>query len=76
MLLAYPAWYGLSGPQAVSGMLFAVAPIAGVPLSGLLVPGAYGAVANEYQRFGGYLGHTGPPPDYVGWGVALASVEP
>ena len=40
----------------------------------MLVPGAYGAVANEYQRFGGYLGRTGPPPDYVGWGVALASV--
>ena len=73
-LLAYPAWYGLSGPQAVSGMLFALAPISGVPLSGLLVPGAYGAAANEYQRFGGYLGRNGPPPDYVGWGVALASV--
>ena len=74
VLLAYPAWYGLSGPQAVSGMLFALAPISGVPLSGLLVPGAYGAAANEYQRFGGYLGRNGPPPDYVGWGVALASV--
>ena len=74
VLLAYPAWYGLSGPQAVSGMLFALAPIAGVPLSGLLVPGAYGAAVNEYQRFGGYLGRNGPPPDYVGWGVALASV--
>src|SRR3984957_15123843 len=74
VLLAYPAWYGLSGPQAVSGTLFALAPIAGVPLSGLLVPGAYGAAVNEYQRFGGYLGRNGPPPDYVGWGVALASV--
>ena len=74
VVLAYPAWYGLSGPQAVSGMLFALAPIAGVPLSGLLVPGAYGAAANGYQRFGGYLGRNGPPPDYVGWGVALASV--
>jgi hypothetical protein len=74
VLLAYPAWYGLSGPQAVSGTLFALAPIAGVPFSGLLVPGAYGAVANAYQRFGGYLGRSGPPPDYVGWGVALASV--
>ena len=73
-LLVYPAWYGLSGPQSVSGVLFALAPIAGVPFSGLLAPGAYGAVANEYQRFGGYLGRNGPPPDYVGWGVALASV--
>ena len=74
VLLAYPTWFGLSGPQAVSGMLFALAPVAGVPLSGLLVPGAYGAAVNEYQRFGGYLGRNGPPPDYVGWGVALASV--
>jgi hypothetical protein len=73
-LLAYPTWYGLSGPQAVSGMLFALAPIAGIPLSGLLAPGGYGAVVNEYQRFGGYLGRTGPPADYVGWGVALASL--
>ena len=73
-LLAYPAWYGLSGPQSVSGVLFALAPIAGVPFSGLLAPGAYGAVANGYERFGGYLGRNGPPPDYVGWGVALASV--
>ena len=37
-------------------------------------PGAYGAAANGYQRFGGYLGRNGPPPDYVGWGVALAAV--
>jgi hypothetical protein len=73
-VLAYPTWFGLAGPQAVTGVLFALAPIAGVPLSGLLVPGGYGASANEYIRFGGYLGHTGPPADYVGWGVALAGV--
>ena len=39
VLLAYPAWYGLAGPQAVTGVLFALAPISGVPLSGLLAPG-------------------------------------
>ncbi len=74
VVLAYPTWFGLAGPQAVSGMLFALAPISGVPLSGLLVPGAYGARANAYIRFGGYLGRSGPPPDFVGWGVALATV--
>ncbi|HEX4127385.1 MAG TPA: hypothetical protein VHX67_07385 [Acidimicrobiales bacterium] len=74
LVLAYPAWYGLAGPQAVTGVLFALAPISGVPLSGLLVPGAYGAPASEFIRFGGYLGCAGPPPDYVGWGVALAGV--
>ena len=73
-VLAYPTWFGLAGPQAVTGALFALAPISGVPLAGLLVPGAYGASANEYIRFGGYLGRTGPPPDYVGWGLALAGV--
>ncbi len=74
VVLAYPAWYGINGPQAVSGMLFALAPISGVPLSGLLVSGAYGGRANNLIRFGGYLGRSGPPPDFVGWGVALAAV--
>ena len=74
VLLAYPTWYGLAGPQAVSGVLFALAPISGVPLSGFLAPGAYGAPAPEYIRFGGYLGRMGPPPDYVGGGVALAAL--
>ena len=65
VLLAYPAWYGLHGPQSVSGVLFLLAPFAGVPLSGLLSPGAY-AARPTFIRYGGYLGHTGPPPDYVG----------
>ncbi len=74
VLLAYPAWYGVAGPQAVNGTLFALAPISGVPLSGLLAPGQYGALASDYIRFGGYLGRNGPPPDYVGGGVALAAL--
>jgi hypothetical protein len=74
VLLAYPTWYGLAGPQAVSGVLFALAPISGVPLSGFLVPGAYGAPAPGYIRFGGYLGRMGPPPDYVGAGVAVVAL--
>jgi hypothetical protein len=73
-VLAYPTWFGLAGPQAVTGVLFALAPISGVPLAGFLVAGPYGAPANGYIRFGGYLGRTGPPPDFVGWGVALAAV--
>jgi hypothetical protein len=74
VLLAYPAWYGIAGPQAVSGVLFALAPISGVPLSGLLAPGPYAAPAPAFVRFGGYLGRTGAPPDYVGGGVALAAL--
>jgi len=74
VVVAYPTWYGLAGPEAVSGVLFALAPISGIPLSGLLAPGQYAAQANEYIRFGGYLGRTGPPPDYVGAGVALVGL--
>ena len=74
VLLAYPAWYGVAGPQAVTGTLFFLAPISAVPLSGVLAPGQYAAFAGAYVRFGGYLGRNGPPPDYVGGGVALAAL--
>lgn len=76
-VLAYPVWFGLAGPQAVTGVLFAIAPITGVPLTGIVVPGSYGSMGSSYVRFAGYLGHTGPPPDYLGGGLmfaALASV--
>jgi hypothetical protein len=73
-VLAYPAWFGVAGPQAVTGMLFPLAPVLGVPLSGFLAPGAYGASSNAFLRFGGYLGRSGPPADYVGGGVAAAAV--
>ncbi len=72
-LLAYPAWFGVAGPQAVTGVLFIIAPLAGVPLSGVVSPGAYGAVGNAYVRFGGYLGGLGPPPDYLGPGLLAAT---
>ncbi len=73
-LLAYPVWFALAGPQAVTGILFAIAPIAGAPLSGIVMPGAYGATGNSYIRFSGYLGHIGPPPDYLGGGLLFAAV--
>ncbi len=71
VVLAYPAWYGLHGPQSVSGVLFALAPLVGVPLSGFLSPGHYSAAANQFERFGGYLGRNGPTSDYVGAGAAV-----
>jgi dolichyl-phosphate beta-glucosyltransferase len=72
-LLAYPAWFGLSGPQSVSGVLFSLAPLSGVHLSGFLSPGPYRAVANSFTRFGGYYGRLGPPSNYLGWGVVAGS---
>jgi hypothetical protein len=72
-LLAYPAWFGVAGPQAVSGVLFALAPLSGVLVTGYLSPGPYGAFANQFIRFSGYLGRNGPPVNYLGWGTAAAA---
>ncbi len=74
VVLAYPAWFGLAGPQAVTGVLFVIAPLTGVAFSGILSPGQFRAAANAYVRLGGYLGHLGPQPDYVGPGAAAALV--
>jgi hypothetical protein len=72
-LLAYPAWFGLAGPQAVSGILFADSVLAGVRISGFLSPGPYDTFAGSVERFGGYFGRLGPPPNYLGWGTAAAT---
>ncbi len=72
VVLAYPIWFGLAGPQAVTGVLFATAPLSGVPLSGFVAPGSYEAPANAFIRFGGYLGRSGPPPDYLGGGLVFS----
>jgi dolichyl-phosphate beta-glucosyltransferase len=74
VLLAYPVWFGLAGPQAVTGVLFAISPISGAPFTGIALSGAYGALGSGYVRFGGYLGHNGPPPDYLGGGLLFAAV--
>ncbi len=74
VVLAFPVWFGLAGPQAVTGVLFAIAPLSGVPLSGVFSPGRDAAMANGYVRLGGYLGRTGPPPDFIGVGAATAAV--
>jgi hypothetical protein len=73
VVLAYPVWFGVAGPQAVTGVLFIIAPLAGAPLSGIAVPGSYGSLGNAYVRFGGYLGRAGPPQDYLGAGLLFSS---
>jgi len=74
LLIAYPSWYGLHGPQSVSGVLFAIAPLAGVQPGGFFSPENYGTFANAYIRFGGYFGRIGPPSNYVGWGLGISSL--
>jgi hypothetical protein len=74
LLVAYPAWFGLHGSESVSGVLFSIAPLSGVALSGFYAPGPYGQFADSYVRFGGYYGRIGPPPNYVGWGVDASAL--
>ena len=73
VLLAYPAWFGLAGPQAVTGVLFTLAPLSGAPLSGLILPGPFAFHRTAFVRFGGYFGSNGPPPDYLGTGVVAVA---
>ena len=73
-VLAYPAWFGVAGPQAVSGVLFALAPLSGVLVTGYLSPGPYRAPAKGFINFSGYFGRNGPPVNYLGWGTAVATV--
>ena len=74
VLLGYPVWFGIAGPQSVTGILFIIAPLSGAPVTGVLSPGSFSALGNTYIRFGGYLGHEGPPPDYLGGGLVVATL--
>ncbi len=67
-VLAYPAWFGLAGPQAVSGLLFAFAPIAGELLWQFFSTAGARLPAVGVERVNGYLGHSGPQANFMGWG--------
>ena len=76
-VLAYPAWFGLAGPQAVSGPLFPFAPIAGELLWQYFSTAGARQPALSAVRVTGYLGHNGPQSNFMGWGegaVLAASV--
>jgi hypothetical protein len=73
-VIAYPAWYGIAGKQSVTGVLFAIAPLSGVVVTGYMSPGPFETFAGSYVRFGGYFGRIGPRPNYLGWGVAIGSL--
>jgi hypothetical protein len=76
-VLAYPAWFGLAGPQAVSGLLFPFAPIAGDLLWQFFSTAGARLPAIGLVRLTGYLGHNGPQSNFMGWGegaVLAASV--
>ena len=75
-LLAFPAWFGLAGPQAVSGLLFPFAPIAGELLWQFFSTAGASLPASSAVRSFGYLGHNGPQSKFMGWGEgALLAVS-
>ena len=67
-VLAYPTWFGLAGPQAVSGVLFPFAPIAGELLWQFFSTAGARLPAYSVVRSDGYLGHNGPQSNFMGWG--------
>jgi hypothetical protein len=76
-VLAYPVWFGLAGPQAVSGLLFPFAPIAGAVLWQYFSTAGARLPSTSIVRLTGYLGHNGPQANFMGWGegaVLAASV--
>ena len=76
-VLAYPVWFGLAGPQAVSGLLFPFAPIAGAVLWQFYSTAGARLPSITIVRVTGYLGHNGPQANFMGWGegaVLAASV--
>jgi dolichyl-phosphate beta-glucosyltransferase len=73
LTLAWPVWEFLAGPGHLHGPLWASAAVAGNPLDALWRPGAYGARGTTLVRLGGYLGHQGPPPSYLGPVVLCAA---
>ena len=74
-VLGYPAWFGVAGPQAVSGPLFPFAPIAGELLWQFFSTAGARLPAISAVRLTGYLGHNGPQSNFMGWGegVVLAA---
>ena len=56
VLLAYPAWFGLAGPQAVTGVLFALAPDLGRAALGCPVAGAVRGVRPRVRPLRGLPG--------------------
>ena len=67
-VLAYPTWFGLAGPQAVSGVLFPFAPMAGELLWQFFSTAGARLPAYSVVRSDGYLGHNGPQSNFMGWG--------
>jgi hypothetical protein len=77
VLLAYPLWFALAGPQHLSGLVWpgATPGFAGSTASSFIHARATAEVTANARHFGGYQGQALPQGEYLGWSmVALLGI--
>jgi len=78
VLLAFPLWYALGGPQHLSGVVWPNGATVGAPLHGVLDPATQSGVetvlAEIAARLSGYYGPPLPPSSFLGAGFFVVVV--
>lgn len=71
VLLAYPLWFVVDGPQRVVGLAWPGTSRFGSLLSAIVSAGPGVTQASSLLRLSGYYGPSGPAVVFLGWGVVL-----
>jgi hypothetical protein len=71
VLLAYPLWFVVDGPQRVVGLAWPGTQRFGSFLGAIVTAGPGVTQASPLLRLSGYYGPAGPPVVFLGWGVLL-----
>jgi hypothetical protein len=71
VLLAYPLWFVIDGPQRVVGLAWPGTSRFGSYLSAIVTAGPGVTQASPLLRLSGYYGPSGPPVVFLGWGVIV-----
>ncbi|HUY86548.1 MAG TPA: hypothetical protein VMU77_05495 [Acidimicrobiales bacterium] len=74
VLLAYPAWFALFGPQHISGLAWTGIPIAGNSWRNFFFTkplASYALPTPQELSLAGYFGPSGPPDPYISFGVPI-----
>lgn len=71
VLLAYPLWFVLDGPQRVIGLAWPGTSRFGSLLSSVVAAGPGVTQVSPLLRLSGYYGPSGPAVVFLGWGIVL-----
>ena len=71
VLLAYPLWFVIDGPQRVVGLAWPGTSRFGSYLGAIVTAGPGVTQASPLLRLSGYYGPSGPPVVFLGWGVLI-----